>query len=426
MNTIEIIITIIVAIILIIAVIFFINGLKDDEKEQARYKRIHNLYHEDPWEHTFNLEHKGVRVFNLPFTPIIHEVFYLESHYDKEANEFVQQNLDYIKKVLATKGLTFVYLPEVKVTTDEARAMVNYMSPDGDVMIVNNGEELHLNSDFLLNYMVFPRNRNNIKSSFAWYDGYSHLGYFDKTIYTFHYVSFDGSEAVAHPKEILAEMLPELCRHRDISGALYCKYEIEPGTDADSNFEKEEALSDKDKQALEEIRKRLDKVRKRGISEAIIAKYVKPYPKLSRMTITHDFRIILNDYKNMEITMEPLVKTVYILFLRHPEGIMFKDLPDYRKELEIIYRCVKEKNNRIDQQLSLSASPKISKNIEALTDPTNNSINEKCARIKAAFVSKFYEGIAKNYFIDGTRLSPKTVVLPRNLIIWEDVDNEQR
>ena len=40
----------------------------------------------------------------------------------------------------------------------------------------------------------------------------------------------------------------------------------------------------------------------------------------------------------MEIKMEPLVKAVYLLFLKHPEGIVFKCLPDYRKELAELYK----------------------------------------------------------------------------------------
>jgi hypothetical protein len=39
----------------------------------------------------------------------------------------------------------------------------------------------------------------------------------------------------------------------------------------------------------------------------------------------------------MEIKMEPLTKAVYLLFLNHPEGILFKHLPDYRQELANIY-----------------------------------------------------------------------------------------
>ncbi|GEM_PF-4651730 len=43
----------------------------------------------------------------------------------------------------------------------------------------------------------------------------------------------------------------------------------------------------------------------------------------------------------MEITMYPLPKAVYFLFLRHKEGILFKNLTDYTKELTEIYCSIK-------------------------------------------------------------------------------------
>ena|GEM_PF-3897913 len=54
------------------------------------------------------------------------------------------------------------------------------------------------------------------------------------------------------------------------------------------------------------------------------------------------------------------------------------------------------------------------------TDPLNNSINEKCARIREAFLLKFHEGLAENYFVTGKRGEPKMIKLSRDLIKWEE------
>ena len=48
-----------------------------------------------------------------------------------------------------------------------------------------------------------------------------------------------------------------------------------------------------------------------------------------------------------------------------------------------------------------------------------NSINEKCARIRAAFVGQFDEYMAKSYYIDGQRGEAKKVTLSRNMLIWK-------
>jgi len=107
--------------------------------------------------------------------------------------------------------------------------------------------------------------------------------------------------------------------------------------------------------------------------------------------------------------MEPLVKAVYLLFLNHPEGIMFKCLPDYRKELADIY-------NRV---LPWGLSERSIRSIEDVTNPLLNSINEKCARIRGAFVGQFDDHMARHYYIDGLRGEAKKIDLPRNLVVWE-------
>lgn len=53
--------------------------------------------------------------------------------------------------------------------------------------------------------------------------------------------------------------------------------------------------------------------------------------------ITENYDIILPYYNDLHIKMEPLVKAVFILFLRHEEGIVFKCLSDYRDELKDIH-----------------------------------------------------------------------------------------
>jgi hypothetical protein len=54
-----------------------------------------------------------------------------------------------------------------------------------------------------------------------------------------------------------------------------------------------------------------------------------------------------------------------------------------------------------------------------VTNPLQNSINEKCARIKAAFLGEFDDYMAKYYYIDGKRGEAKGIALPRDLVVWE-------
>lgn len=131
--------------------------------------------------------------------------------------------------------------------------------------------------------------------------------------------------------------------------------------------------------------------------------------KFSRITITKDCTVLLTDYDNKEVKMEPMTKAVYLLYLSHPEGIAFKHLPDYRRELADIYNRIKP----------LGLNDRVLKSIEDVTNPLLNSINEKCSRVKAAFLPLVDASLVDHYYIIGKGGEEKKIILPRNLVIWE-------
>lgn len=160
----------------------------------------------------------------------------------------------------------------------------------------------------------------------------------------------------------------------------------------------------------QEIRERIDLLRARGLSSLAIRKLIgDDSDKPSRLIIDSQYRIILPDYDNKEINLSPIHKAVFFLFLRHPEGIYFKNLSDCRDELSSIYK-------RITGREDLSA---VEESIDRLTNPLDNSINEKCARIRNAFVSEFREELADWYTINGKRGEAKRIRLPQDLITWQ-------
>lgn len=140
--------------------------------------------------------------------------------------------------------------------------------------------------------------------------------------------------------------------------------------------------------------------------------------KLSRLVVTKDYRIILADYDNKEVELTPVHKAVYLLFLAHPEGIEFKKLRDYRDELARYYMATARLMDKVT----------IMESVDMLVDPLNNSINEKCSRIKKVFMDMMDEYTASYYIISGhtqkhlegssriwyERL--KVIMLPRELV----------
>lgn len=159
---------------------------------------------------------------------------------------------------------------------------------------------------------------------------------------------------------------------------------------------------------LDEVKEKVRKLKAYGVDETEIMAAMNEEELFPQLIVTEKYKLYLGDERR-EVHLEPLVKAVYLLFLKHPEGIMFKYLPDYREELMQIY--VKLKPNGMNDRTLQS--------IEDVTNPLLNSINEKCARIRRAFVKEFDESLAKNYFVTGERGEVKKIALPRDLVVWE-------
>ena len=160
---------------------------------------------------------------------------------------------------------------------------------------------------------------------------------------------------------------------------------------------------------LDEVKDRVRKLKAYGVDDAEIAATMNEEELFPQLVVTEDYKVVLADGANTEVKMEPLVKAVYLLFLRHPEGIVFKQLPDYREELTEIYMKLKP-SGLTDRAIQ---------SIEDVTNPMLNSINEKCARIRGAFVGQFDDYMAKSYYVDGVRGEAKKIALPRTMVVWE-------
>ena len=127
--------------------------------------------------------------------------------------------------------------------------------------------------------------------------------------------------------------------------------------------------------------------------------------------INTEYNIFLKDSDGVdivEIKLKALPKALYFVFLNHPEGFPIKHLIDYREELLSWYRKFSNRYN-------------IDKSIDDLTDPTNNSANEKISRIGKAFrdaVENCDDSI--NAFIPiGSKGEVYAVHLDRDRIRWE-------
>jgi len=62
---------------------------------------------------------------------------------------------------------------------------------------------------------------------------------------------------------------------------------------------------------------------------------------------------------------------------------------------------------------------RVEKSIMDVTNPTLNSINEKCARIRKIFSKVLPRSVARYYAISGKRGETKKIDLVRANVIWE-------
>lgn len=336
------------------------------------------------------------------------ELIYVASEKDKDLEDLFETKPEVFEGWGQMMGFHIVYLPLLIKRLQEKRVL-QYRAP-----YLNDTEvkSAIIGNDFLLRFLDNPADRGKMKHGVIRTENI-HRGDDgkDKAINRFYPLSSKSGEPIADQLHRISKQIATEDSQKKLTSRTFDEWG--EGVDvsdcpADSKFNSQqdgEDISD----LMEEIRERVAKLRQRGIAEYLLEQLIHPDNRLSRMVITKDYRILLPDYNGMEIKMEPLVKAVYLLFLRHPEGIAFKQLPDYREELTRIYNQLKP-SGLTDRAIQ---------SIEDVTNPMLNSINEKCARIRAAFIGQFDDYMAKSYYVDGQRGEAKKIALPRNMVIWE-------
>ena len=362
---------------------------------------------------------------------------YLENTYNESLNQCIEKNLDVIDKIFKEYGFRFVYLPKwnpnrdnfrLANLTDEQERLVHLFLDK-----VSTVEYTHLLCKAL---HIDPEEINSGIFHFACY-------MHDETLFKMEILQTRFTHFSM--LEVTDETIEEFCRKycemivdgRSRPGGCYSAVKLKrqltewefyetngrPCEDyADYTFPEDM------KDIAENIKKEIETLKEGGYFELLLhtlgdetineLRNVKLNPSLSKIEITTNYKIMLIDY-GKEVKMTPLQKTLYIFYLRHPEGVAFKMLSAYYDELLAIYKVLSNREDLEKQQHS----------IRRLVDATDNAINEKCSRIKEAFLKVVDDFIAQNYYIclkkeqykdEGiiyTNLL-KRITLPRELVIY--------
>ena len=340
------------------------------------------------------------------FLPNKFQVIYIEDNYNENNNDFFIRNNEKVKKLFRTEHahpyydflyhgeLFFSYLP-LTITNEQITEFQKYHYPNTQNItqdtesiareLVGNIYSFFTNNLYINKNLERKRIAGLIRfKEIVFLNDTPENGSIGKPYFMFSYRPLDYGDDKSFFKEII-DFIHSIGDDGTMYSRRYANYNPEDEHDPNcaDNYFCSETLK-----LVEEIKERVDRLKAMGYNTLILQKLMLTPPKLSRLHITADYRIMLTDY-DKEIKMTPLPKAVFFFFLRHPEGVIFKHLIDYKDELLEIY-----KNLTVSED-----EQKIKESIDSITDSTKNSINEKCSRIREAFIKEICEDLAENYFI---------------------------
>ena len=152
---------------------------------------------------------------------------------------------------------------------------------------------------------------------------------------------------------------------------------------------------------MEKVQERLKNL---GCGFGLITESVEPV----ELFIDRNFIIRMGGPDGPMLQLRPLVKTLFILFLKHPEGILLKQRDCFRAELEEIYGVISPNTDRED----------VKARIGRLVDLEDNSFSEKASVLNARLEELLPEGIAGDYQIRGRNGCPRKIRLNPLLVHW--------
>ena len=362
--------------------------------------------------------------FYLPYNYVI----YFEREQNLDLSLYVRSTCETIKTKFASVGLNFIYFPLIPTTSKKIEELVSYYFPQLNYyqipdkvgvefnekmlsqILTNSQEEI----DFILDKNNFVPSQvkaedivnligyqGSIKSGLIFLKNYSEVIGVSDSFYSnpdYNYQLFF--------EEALLYLTPE---KEDFALGNFL-----PTTDLT------EQLDDETKELVKDIENRLAELKDNGqllflipILKEILNKQSEKvdFNSISKMEINYQNKIFLPYFKK-EVELSHLTKSVYFLFLKHPEGINLKELGNYKKELLTIYTSV---SNQLDYD-------KMAKSIDDVINLETKAIYTHLSRIKSAFYKIMDASFAKYYIVSGSGEDERMVIFNTKDIIWNNYE----
>lgn len=111
-----------------------------------------------------------------------------------------------------------------------------------------------------------------------------------------------------------------------------------------------------------------------------------------------------------QIPFRPLVRAMFILFLKHPEGILLKDRARFQKDLEDIYKVIAPNVDAEDRR----------RRVQKLTDLEDNAFSENLSILNTTLDRIIPLSQVHILKVQGNNGYPRRILLSPLLVHWEN------
>ena len=125
--------------------------------------------------------------------------------------------------------------------------------------------------------------------------------------------------------------------------------------------------------------------------------------------IDRQYHIRLDSPLGQELLFRPLVRALFILFLKHPEGILLKERVRFQEELEEIYEVIAPHVDAQDRR----------RRMRRLTDSEGNAFSENLSVLNATLDRILPLTQAQEFKVQGHNGHPRRVPLSPLQVHWE-------
>ena len=362
--------------------------------------------------------------FNIPHNYVI----YFEKEQNKELSLYIRKNYTELKTKFASIELNFIYFPLLINSVDSIDKVLEYYFPQlnyyqipekvsekykekmlgqlftnfhDEIKLFSENEDCILsqfNPEELLNLIDY---KGSIKSGLLFFNmRHGAIGVSD-----FFYSNSNHNYNLFF-EDVLFYLKPEECDY--MLGSFLPAEELT------------EQLDDDTKELVKDIENKLAELKDNGqllflipILKDLLNKQSEKidFKSISKMEITYQNKILLPYFKK-EVELSHLTKSIYFLFLKHPEGINLKELINHKKELLTIYTSV---SNQLDYD-------KMTKSIDDVINLETKAIYTHLSRIKSAFYKIMDASFAQYYIVSGSGEQDRKVLFNTSDIAWNNFE----